>query len=305
MFRKIMVPLDGSELAENALEPAVSLAEKTDGKILLLSAAVHDLALARSRPGLGMEIVDELATHSRERLGVYLASVRKAHEDSPVAFELKVEEGDAASAIVDTAAAEEVDLIVMSTHGRSGISLWLMGSVTERVLRSAPCPVLAVHDEQFFEHILITLDGSELSERALEPGVAVARLLGGRVTLLSVEPPEEVEPGLFSDLEMAEAGLGEKVRDQSYQRTESYLQRMAGRCSESLDREVDIAPRTGAVAPAILDYIDYKEVDLVVMATHGRTGLRRWVYGSVTEKVLRKARCATLIVRPAEVAARR
>lgn len=300
MFKKILVPLDGSELAENALEPAVSLAEKTNGEILLLSAAVDDLALARSRPGLGMEIVDELATHSRERLGVYLASVRKANQDSPVAVEIKVEEGDAAGVIVDTAAAEEVDLIVMSTHGRSGISRWLMGSVTERVLRSAPCPVLAVHDEQFFEHILITLDGSDLSESALEPGLAVASLLGGRVTLLRVESFEEVVPSLVTDLETSEAGLGEKVRDEFYQRTESYLKRIAGLCGESLGREVNIASRIGAVAPAILDYIDYGDIDLVVMATHGRTGLRRWVYGSVTEKVLRRASCATLIVRPTE-----
>jgi nucleotide-binding universal stress UspA family protein len=303
MFRKIMVPLDGSELAENALEPAISLAEKINGEILLLSAAVDDLALAWSRPGLGMEIVDELATHSRERLGVYLASVRKAKRDSPVVVEFKVEEGDAAGVIVDTAAAEEVDLIIMSTHGRSGISRWLMGSVAERVLRNAPCPVLAVHDEAFFEHILITLDGSDLSECALEPGLAVARLLGGQVTLLRVGPPEEAAPSLVSDLETAEAGLGEQVRDESYHRMESYLRRVAGSCSESLGRKVDIAPRTGAVAPAILDYIDFKGIDLVVMATHGRTGLRRWVYGSVTEKVLRKARCATLIVRPAEEAA--
>jgi nucleotide-binding universal stress UspA family protein len=300
MFTKILIPLDGSELAENALEPAISIAERSGGEILLLSAAVHDLALARSRPGLGMEIVDDLTTQSRERLETYLSSVQKAHKDRPVAIERKVEEGDAAGVIVDTAAASEVDLIVMSTHGRSGISRWLMGSVTERVLRNAPCPVLAVHDEAFFERILITLDGSELSESALEPGLAVARLLGGRVTLLSADPPEEIDPGLVSYLETAEAGLGEMVREEYYHRTDSYLRRLAGRCRESLGRKVDIAPRTGAAAATILDYIDEERIGLVVMATHGRTGLSRWVYGSVTEKVLRQANCAMLIVRPAE-----
>lgn len=299
MFRKILVPLDGSELAENALEPAIAIAEKNNGKILLLSAAVHDLALARSRPGLGMEIVDELAMHSRNRLEVYLESVRKDREVAPVTFDLKVEEGDAAGVIVDEAASSEVDLIVMSTHGRSGITRWLMGSVTERVLRNAPCPVLAVHDEAFFKRILITLDGSELSESALEPGLAVAKLLGGQVTLLNAVPAEEFEPSLDPYPEAAGVGLEEEFEDDSGDRAKVYLERVADRCKEALGREVEVVTRTGAAASAILDYIDYREIDLVVMATHGRSGLRRWVYGSVTEKVLRKAGCAVLIVRPA------
>lgn len=300
MFRKILVPLDGSELAENALEPAISIAENSDGEILLLSAAVHDLALARSRPGLGVEIVDELVTQSHVRLEAYLRSVQEAHEKRSAALVPMVEEGDAAGVIVDTAAASEVDLIAMSTHGRSGISRWLMGSVTERVLRNAPCPVLAVHDEVLFDHILITLDGSELSESAIEPGLAVARLLGGQVTLLRVESLEELESGLAPDL-VTTAGAADKgMGEDPHQLTESYLRRLAGRCGGSLGRKVDTALRTGAAAPAILDFIEERHVDLAVMATHGRSGLRRWVYGSVTEKVLRKARCAMLIVRPSE-----
>jgi nucleotide-binding universal stress UspA family protein len=302
MFRKILVPLDGSELAEEALEPALSLAEKADGEILLLSVAVQDFALARSRPGLGMDLVEELTTHSRERLNGYLASVQKAQASSPVTFRCKVEEGDAAGVIVDTAAAEDADLIVMSTHGRSGISRWLMGSVTERVLRGAPCPVLAVRGDVTLEHILITLDGSKLSESALEPGLAMAGLLDGRVTLLSVESPVAVAPSLVTDLEAAEAGLGTRVRNEFYHQTGDYLRGVAASCRESLGRDVDIAPRTGNVAPAILDYVESKKVDLVAMATHGRTGLRRWVYGSVTEKVLRKAECAMLVVRPPDEA---
>jgi nucleotide-binding universal stress UspA family protein len=302
MFRKILVPLDGSELAEKALEPAISLAESTSGEILLFAAAVQDLALARSRPGLGMEVIEELARDSRDRLSNYLASLEKAHADSPVTFELRVEEGDAAGVIVDTAAGEDVDLIVMSTHGRSGISRWLMGSVTERVLRSAPCPVLVVRGETFFKHILITLDGSELSESALEPGLAVAGLLGGSVTLLSVEAPEEVAPYLLTYPDAAMVGLGSDVAEEFHQRTDDYLKGVAVSCRETLGRDVDIVSITGMVAPAILDFVELKDIDLVVMATHGRTGLRRWVYGSVTEKVLRKARCALLIVRPTEEA---
>ena len=200
---------------------------------------------------------------------------------------------------MDTAAAEGADLIVMSTHGRSGFSRWLMGSVTERVLRGAPCPVLAVRGGAGFERILITLDGSRLSESALEPGLALARLLGSQVTLLMVERPDEMEPDLFDYLNISPAGLMDQARDEIDDQTVSYLQRAADSCAERLGRKVEIATVRGAVAPAILDYIELEEIDLTVMATHGRTGLRRWVYGSVTEKVLRQAKCAMLVVRPA------
>jgi nucleotide-binding universal stress UspA family protein len=130
----------------------------------------------------------------------------------------------------------------------------------------------------------------------------VANLLGGHVTLLSVESSDMLDPAYIADLEKAEMGLGTRTREDFYHRTEAYLQRMAKRLQEDLEQMVHTAPRTGPVANAILDFIDEGSVDLVVMATHGRSGLRRWVYGSITEKVMHGANCAMLIVRSPEAA---
>lgn len=297
MFNKILVPLDGSELAEQALRPAVTLARKLDGEIMLLSAAVVKYAVVTETTGYGMSQVEEPHAYTHERLTSYLQEVQQklsVYLQSSV----KVVEGDAASVIVDAAVDEDVDLIVMSTHGRSGLSRWILGSVTEKVLRQAPCPVLVLHEATPLRNILITLDRSMLSEYALEPGLEIARGLGSCVTLLSAESDDEIDPRFFTELDKVESGLGGKARDDFYRRTEIYLQRTAKRLQPTVEQRIEIAPKRGLAAPTILDYIESHDIDLVVMATHGRTGLSRWRYGSVTEKVLHGAKCALLIVRP-------
>jgi nucleotide-binding universal stress UspA family protein len=172
----------------------------------------------------------------------------------------------------------------------------MLGSVTERVLRQAPCPVLVVRETKPFQHVLITLDGSELSEQALEPGLEVARCFGSRVTLFQVEPSVEIAPQFVAELESVEGGLSDKARDDFY--LETYLQRVSQRFQPTMDQEIEFASARGPVAPAILDFIESHDVDLLAMTTHGRSGLKRWVYGSVTEKVLRVADCGLLVVRP-------
>ena len=97
-----------------------------------------------------------------------------------------ITDGDEASTILETASAENVDLIVMTTHGRTGLTRWVLGSVTERVLHDAPCPVLVMRTSTPLQKVLITLDGSVIAEYALEPGLAVARALDAQVRLLAV-----------------------------------------------------------------------------------------------------------------------
>ncbi len=297
MFKKILVPLDGSVLAEQALEPALTLAHQTGGELLLLSVAnVKDIVMTEP---IGNGIVDLKIdhAHSPQRLTAYLEGVLgKLMSHLPIMTE--VAEGDVASIIVDTAVDEDVDVIIMSTHGRSGLSRWVMGSVTERVLRHAPCPVLVLREAIPIKNILITLDGSPLSEYALEPGLEIARNLESEITLLGVQSTDEIDPAMIAELDKVEPGLGSITQNGYYHRTEDYLDQTLARLQPEFEKTIHVAPREGTPAPAILDYIDVHDIDLVVMATHGRTGLKRWRFGSVTEKVLHEARCALLIIRP-------
>jgi nucleotide-binding universal stress UspA family protein len=260
MFKKILVPLDGSELAAHALEPASELAKHVNGELLLMSVAA----------------------------------------DSHCTVHVAVKEGDTASVIVDTTAEEDIDLIVMSTHGRSGFTRWMMGSVTTKVLHKTTCPVLAVRSAEPICRVLITLDGSELAEQALEPGFEVARRLGAQVTLLTVQEEAEIDSETIRQLERAEKGLGKREKHRIYERDEAYLQDLAFRYEAATDVKTQIAVADGPVAPGILHFAENWHANLIVMATHGRTGLRRWVYGSVTEKILHSAHCGMMIIRPPE-----
>lgn len=286
MFKKILVPLDGSLLSQRALEPAVALADQTGATLLLVRAPVADtLSFAVSEAGQA-ELRREVLT--------YLDSIRASTERPNLSPTTQLIEGDVASAIIDVAVSQQVDLIIMSTHGYSGLTRWVLGSVTEKVLRSAPCPVLAVRVARRPQKILITLDGSELSEGALEPGLSLAQGLGADAILLRTVPQLTL-PASNAD----ERDLNQQQQHDLIEEAEAYLQARSvsyTRSGVAIKTEVSIGP----AAEKILEYIEVFGIDLIVMATHGRTGLKRWVYGSVTAKVLRGVSCSMVVIRPTE-----
>lgn len=296
MLNKILVPLDGSELAERSLDPALSIARRLGGEVLLLNVPIYRTVLVPGTAGLGQVLPnDSLDLVSRDETLAYLERIREARQGPDLAIQTVVREGDVAGNIVDLAANEDVGLIVMTTHGYSGFTRWMMGSITERVLRHAPCPVLVIRCEGTPAHVAITLDGSLLAEEALGPGLELARLFGARATLFRVEDESElgrIEKGM---LDMASPGLSREVA----QGTSAlhYLENIAS-SHRSRALPIEIVVAEGPPARAILEFVEENQVDLLVMATHGRTGIRRWVYGSVTEKCLHNTVCAMLIVRP-------
>ncbi len=300
MFRRIIVPLDGSQFAEQAMGPALTLAESTGAELLLLRAPIY--------ANVGVHMTHEYDVHwhgervvpVRDEVKNYLRFMRERKLKPGMEIRVLVEDGDPGAVIVDTAEAEDADLIIMATHGRTGLSRWVFGSVTERVTRHAPCSVLVLHDARPVNQIVITLDGSELAEMALAPGTAVARACGSDVTLLRVQQAHDVDPGSFSELERVEVGMGQQFSESVFHVEEAYLEDLSSRMRGTFGGRVHTAVLEGTPANAIVDYVDRRHVDLVVMTTHGRSGLRRWLYGSVTEKVLHGANCHVLIVRPQE-----
>lgn len=306
-LQTIVVPLDGSTLAEHALPVALRLLPTDNAQMILVRVPVYAEAQApvaaeysmfwpeiRDAPGSYRQVYQEAVD--------YLTHLAKRSEHAGLTVEVRVEEGDRAGAIVDVAVEKRADLIVMTTHGRTGVTRWIIGSITERVLHEAPCPVLAVRARpesrpgqsgaMFAQKILVPLDGSELAEQAIPPALAVARQTGGELILLRVAAvgPEE--------LDLVE---GEAASD--FALATEYLERTAADCrAQGIATTARTVPSGGAgagnIATAIIEDATASGIDLIAMSTHGRSGLRRWVYGSVTEKVLHNADIDLLIVRP-------
>jgi nucleotide-binding universal stress UspA family protein len=290
MFSKILVPLDGSAMAESALSLAEQFVEEGKGRLILLRVVPYFTVLA----------ADPLLYEEMNRLGedealAYLRVIRNGLPN-PAKADLVCQIGSAADSILQYAKENDVDLIVMSSHGRSGLNRWVYGSVAERIMSQAPCPTLIINarhgaPEGAPGKILIPLDGSVLAEHALQPALDLAQLLDAELYLLSVTTSGELRIETDSKAEaFADIESGEVVQ------AKDYLQALA----ENLDYEkvnyaVEIA--SGTVAEAIMDYAAENGMDLIIMSSHGRTGLKRWVYGSVAEKLLRSACCATMIVR--------
>lgn len=296
MINKILVPLDGSQLAERALGPAHTLAQHAEGSLILLRAALPERMFTPDIYSLGGYSPlwpDQSLEEARRAADDYLQAIRSRKTLSGPAIRATVVEGDPAISIVEMAAAEHVDLIAMSSHGYSGATLWMLGSVAERVLHDAPCPVLVIRSAEPIRHILVTLDGSELAEHSLGPAFDTAESLNCKVTLLRAIGP--IGRREYDYLESVEAGMGRRLQDELHEGAESYLGQIASAHKGRVPEIKSIVAHDSPVH-AILDYAQRHAVDMTAMSTHGRTGLRRWVYGSVTEKVLRAANCCSMLV---------
>jgi nucleotide-binding universal stress UspA family protein len=144
--------------------------------------------------------------------------------------------------------------------------------------------------------ILVPLDGSQLAERVLEPALALAEAVQSDVVLLRIVPGREPLPeSMTPSGEQVESALGAVVNQERVD-AEAYLQRVYG---DQPNQRLffDVQSTEGDVADAIISYADEHNIDLITMSSHGRSGIGRWLHGSVAEKVLRGANCATLIVR--------
>jgi nucleotide-binding universal stress UspA family protein len=297
MFSKILVPLDGSQLAERALAPAFALGQQAEGEVLLLRVAlpeklfIPDLSI---QGGYAVLWPDESIDLCRKEARKYLETVRARAPALPTVHAKVVDDG-VPETILDLAVTERVDLIAISSHGYTGITRWALGSVAEKVLQRAPCPVLVVRSPEPLRRVLIPLDGSALSEQALDPGLALATALHLEVTLLRAVP--RIPPTDVASLEKMERGLGLRLGSELEREAEDYLRDLiTARASLGLDLKWTVSDEPAALA--ILHHAETHAVDLIAMSTHGRSGLRRWVYGSITEKVMRGAGCSMLIIRP-------
>lgn len=290
MYR-IIVPLDGSPLAEQALDMARYLADTLQGS-LVLAHVVESPPV----PGGAEPVRDE-----SER---YLAAVaRDVAAGTAVPVVTRILFGPVAETLLALAREEPRTMIVMSSHGRGGVGRLLFGSVSDQVIRRASAPVLIVRAPLIsgdrVRHVLVPLDGSPVAEAALPLGLAIARATGATLGLVRVAEVYSMAPfarlgGSIApvDDELLEE-LIEHVRDEA----RAYLDAVVEE-HRAPDIHIVWEVRVGRPAEEIIRAAQTTGADLIVMSTHGRGGLQRWAFGSVTDEVLRSRAAPVLVVPP-------
>ncbi|MGI9145670.1 MAG: universal stress protein [Chloroflexota bacterium] len=300
MFRKLLVPLDGSDSAERARPYAVRLGRAGGGGITLVQVAPPP-------PSMSVEGVDwaQYQGQAVEDAERYLAAVAETLRDQVPVETVVVPNGNPAAQILDQVRYLQADGVVMATHGRTGLAHALYGSVAETVLAESGVPVFLVHArpgkpvQRPFDpragRLLVPLDESVFAEAALDLAFDFLGPDGELVLVTVVRPPDHV---LRDDQGRALAFLD--------QQTEAHMR--AGRCyledvgrrlrQKDPDIRVSVDVRMDEPSTGIIAAAAERVTDLVIMATHGRTGLRRVAVGSVAGDVLRKASAPLLLVRP-------
>ncbi|MFA9425107.1 ferredoxin Fer [Natronorubrum sp. A-ect3] len=269
MYETVLVPTDGSPVADSAGAYAIRLAERFDATLHVVH--VDERALIGSDDD-GERAVDDLAERAAARTLEVTTSIRDL-------------EGDVHREILEYAETQEIDLIVMGTHGRGGLDRFLLGSVAQRTLQESPVPVATVHEETSLEadleRLLVPTDGSHSAATALEHAIDLATETGGRLHIVHVSDERPLEDGtetidVSNPDETDEIGL-EPVDDAIRRIRESELD------------AVDVSIPSGRVDQRILATASMHDADCIVMGTHGETGLRRYLLGSTTERIVRFA----------------
>lgn len=284
MKTKYLVPLDGSELGEHAIPWAKLLGQRFNRQVELLRC--HD-------PMATVYLVPEFAAPAaaymdselfHQEIDEYLqAQVQKFEQDKASALR---REGDPASVILDLSESGDVAAVIMASHGRGGLGRWLLGSAATKVVRGSRIPVMVINASTEVppvpkvERILVPLDGSDTSEAALPHALDLARNFGATLLLYhAVAQPRITSPHSKAAIEL------------ELKKSKEYLEAFKASYAD-----VDIETKTQTAGSDLGIAEEAADCDLVVMSSHGGSGVKRWLLGSVTEKLLQALDKPLLVV---------
>jgi nucleotide-binding universal stress UspA family protein len=297
VYTRILIPLDGSMTAEQVVPYARTFARRLKLPVELL-AVVNLGALLTSVERARR--FDNLAEQESRKGKEYLERIAERFAGSRV--KRSVEQGSPAEVIIEKAAADKSNLIAMTTHGRSGLNRWLLGSVAEKVLRATTNPLLLIRavregkaeGEAPLKSVVVPLDGSELAERVLPTVTEIAKNLRLEVFFFRAysKPysPFISDGGYAVNLDELMASVRDEAR--------KYLEeKMAELGNQGVD-EISYLLQEGVAPDEIVSLGSHTPESFIVMCSHGRSGLERWVLGSVTETVVRHSHSPVLVLRP-------
>lgn len=291
LYERIVVPLDGSATAENVLPYIQEFAAQLGSEIILVSVS----EAAGNMNSLYRSYLDRVSARIEKQMAEWGAKGAKVHSE--------VLEGNAPGEILHFIDNIDAGLVGLTSRGSSG-QAWLMGNVAAKILRTTTRPVLmvrapvknsALHQKAIIKRILLPLDGSQIGEGAISRAEPLARALSAEIILFQVVEPVSVVSA-YGDYPAYTTLLDtDRIKTSALQ----YLNDV-GRRLQSGGLKVSAALDFGSPASQIVDYAAANNIDLIAMSTHGRSGMGRWVLGSVTDKVLHAGDTPVLVVRASQ-----
>ena len=306
MYKKILVPMDGSELAERVLPYVKAMVKDKEGVSVTFIYSIQPV----DSPLVDKKFKTRIEAEAREAAEKYLENLIR-RLDYKESADCNILTGNAAEKIIDYAADKKINLIIMSTHGTSGLTRFRHGNIADKVMHSVNIPVWLIKSEHPIRtlvkeskklKVMVTLDGSKLSEEAIKHATALATQLGKENVDLHLFRVCELFPQDERHHERTPRNIEEYMSEEQ-KRIKEVCSAYLGKIQNRLAKEgfnVKSSVDEGIQAETIIREANDLKVDFIVMSTHGRTGFSHWAFGSIAEKVIRGAECPVFIVRNVE-----
>jgi len=301
MFDPVLVPLDGSQLAECVLPHVAAFARSFDAEITLLRM------LEKNRSSVPAQLFDLLNWQiNKTQASLYLEKTKAGFKGSSIRVRTAVREGLVAEGITEYAQNQGMELIILSSHGLSGLTQWGISSITQKIILSAPTSVLIVRATQhefqtdeypdlpFYQRILVPLDGSQRAENVIPIVIQLSRFNNARVHIVQVVQTPEMARQM--PLTPEDLDLSNRVVARNREEAGNYLEQVKVRSSmEGIVIQTHLITSDNAPA-ALHQLVEQEHIDLVTLSAHGYSGKSQWPYGSMVNNFILYGKVPLLIV---------
>ncbi|GCE06515.1 universal stress protein [Dictyobacter aurantiacus] len=317
MFKRILVPLDGSARAEQALPLAAHIA-RTYNSAIILTRIVDVFETVGASSIQAAALTNEIREIQEKEAREYLQRIYGARELERLDTAIEVHSGDVATTLLEMITRESIDLVVMTSHGYTGYKQWMLGSVAQKMVHDSIAPVLIQRENYALPcgtasgdlKFCVALDGSELAERVLRPALYVAAACGNvrqrEVHLLRIVKAMEAERvEIFRRIHKLD------IQQFLYNEATSYLKELGERLNKEAAAQLGVRVTWSVIMGSDIARAIIHEVEgeapvmqgpfpyaLLALATHGRSGIARWAAGSVAERILNNTKLPLLVVHP-------